>query len=391
MNTPVQSIRVLCRSGNITGIGKTINPLSKSVKEWKCNVKAFSRSSRLSWTNCTTSTVSTARKSVHHTPVVCQKRNYSVNATDNLDILLDPNKSQGKNVDNEALFQSVMRKVPQAVVIVTSAKENKETGGWTKRGITCSSFTSVSFKPPMLSFCIHRHSRMHGLLQETEKFAVHVLAQDQIRQSLHFAKSWEEESCPFDTIPHVQNEEGLPIIMGSVAVLLCDTHSIHTVGDHHVYYGNLKHGSVSHSLQDPLLYFVRSFRSIGDQVFLQAFEDTTLPFEEWTHEAHLRMAWNYIKQYGKDKATQYIKLGIQKFNEKNLDKIKTGYHETITMFFIHLVTDAINSKDMTFEEFIHKNPHLQDNSLLFTYYSKEVLSSEAARHRFIQPDKKSLP
>ena len=54
------------------------------------------------------------------------------------------------------------------------------------------------------------------------------------------------------------------------------------------------------------LYF-RSFRSIGDETFLQAFEDTTLPFVDWTHEAHLRMAWNYIKEYGTEGAIPYIK------------------------------------------------------------------------------------
>ena len=46
---------------------------------------------------------------------------------------------------------------------------------------------------------------------------------------------------------------------------------------------------------------------MGDQLFLQAFEDATLPFEDWSHEAHLRMAWNYIKQYGPEGAQPYIK------------------------------------------------------------------------------------
>ena len=51
----------------------------------------------------------------------------------------------------------------------------------------------------------------------------------------------------------------------------------------------------------------RKFRSVGDEIFLKAFEDATLPFEDWTHEAHLRMAWNYIKEYGKEGAVPYIK------------------------------------------------------------------------------------
>ena len=50
-----------------------------------------------------------------------------------------------------------------------------------------------------------------------------------------------------------------------------------------------------------------SFRSVGDEAFMKAFEDTTLLFEDWSHEAHLRMAWNYIKKYGKENATPLIR------------------------------------------------------------------------------------
>ena len=46
---------------------------------------------------------------------------------------------------------------------------------------------------------------------------------------------------------------------------------------------------------------------MSDEAFLQAFEDTTLPFKDWTHEAHVRMAWNYLREHGKDAATPLIK------------------------------------------------------------------------------------
>lgn len=54
----------------------------------------------------------------------------------------------------------------------------------------------------------------------------------------------------------------------------------------------------------------RSYRSVGDELFIKAFEDTTLAFEEWDHQAHLQMAWNYIKEYGKEKATPMIKWAV---------------------------------------------------------------------------------
>ncbi|XP_059163912.1 uncharacterized protein LOC131946915 isoform X2 [Physella acuta] len=319
---------------------------------------------------------------------------------DNPEIVLQKQRPQEhllwRNASNETseFFKLAMRKVPQQVVVVTTGLYQAESRSWLKRGVTRSTFSSVSYHPPIISFCLNQGSRMHDLIKSTGKFAVHVLAQDQIKHGIHFSNPARDDSCQFENVPHVQGEEGLPIILGSLAVLLCDTHSYHGVGDHTVWYGNVSGVSVSETLQDPLIYFTRKFRSVGDEIFLKAFEDATLPFEDWTHEAHLRMAWNYITEHGKSGAVPYIKLGIQKYNEKNRHKITTGYHETITMFFIHLVSDAIVSSvnaNETFEEFLENNKHLMDKNLLLDYYNKETLFQESARNRFILPDKKSLP
>ncbi|CAL1542237.1 unnamed protein product [Lymnaea stagnalis] len=299
---------------------------------------------------------------------------------------------QASNETSE-FFKSAMRKVPQQVVVVTTGVYQPESRSWLKRGVTCSTFSSVSYHPPIISFCLNQGSRMHELIKTTGKFAVHILAQDQVQHGIHFSRPALEDQCQFFNVPHVQGEEGLPIILGSLAVLLCDSHSYHGVGDHTVWYGNVSGVSVSETLQEPLIYFIRKFRSVGDEIFLNAFETATLPFEDWTHEAHLRMAWNYITEHGQEKAVPYIKLGIQKYNEKNRDKIKSGYHETITMFFIHLVSNAIvssvNAKE-TFDEFLVRNKHLMDKNLLFEYYKKETLFQEDAKNRFIVPDKKAL-
>ncbi|XP_005090823.1 uncharacterized protein LOC101849265 isoform X2 [Aplysia californica] len=318
---------------------------------------------------------------------------------DSIEVLLRHKRRQEEvelkqaSEETSDIFKLAMRKVPQQVVVVTSGQFQPDSRQWLKRGVTCSTFSSVSYQPPIISFCLSQ-GRMHDLIKSTKKFAVHILAQDQIHHGIHFSKPAPNGECQFDNVPHVQGEEGLPIILGSLAVLLCDSHTYHGVGDHTVWYGNVTGVSVSETLQEPLIYFTRKFRSVGDEIFLSAFEGTTLPFEEWTHEAHVRMAWNYIREHGKEGAVPYIKLGIQKFNEKNRDKITTGYHETITMFFIHLVSDAIVQSvhaNETFEEFLSSNPHLVDKQLLMDYYSPETLKSEAARYRFIRPDKKSLP
>lgn len=46
--------------------------------------------------------------------------------------------------------------------------------------------------------------------------------------------------------------------------------------------------------------------TLTDTAFEAAFADCTLPVEWFTHEAHLRLAWLHIKQYGLVKATENI-------------------------------------------------------------------------------------
>jgi len=137
----------------------------------------------------------------------------------------------------------------------------------------------------------------------------------------------------------------------------------------------------------------RAFRSIGEELFMQAFETASMPFEEWTHEAHLRMAWNYLTTHGLAKGTPLIKEGIIKFNEKNKERITHGYSETVTMFYIHVINKCVLSMPAghTFEDFILCNQHLTDVSYLGNFYSKSLLESAKSKEVFIEPDKHPLP
>merc|ERR1712038_902868 len=61
-------------------------------------------------------------------------------------------------------YKSIMSSVPQPMVVVTSACKCNDSQSLIKRGITCSSFTSVSLDPPIVSFAVNQKSRMHHLL-----------------------------------------------------------------------------------------------------------------------------------------------------------------------------------------------------------------------------------
>src|SRR5262245_41513643 len=77
---------------------------------------------------------------------------------------------------------------------------------------------------------------------------------------------------------------------------------------------------------------------MNDDDFLQAFEQCTLPNHDFPHRAHLRVAWLYLRENGWEKGTTKIRAGIQKFAQTHGALPK--YHETITLFWAHMVHRA---------------------------------------------------
>ena len=130
-----------------------------------------------------------------------------------------------------------------------------------------------------------------------------------------------------------------------------------------------------------------------DEEFFKQWSDTTLLFENWTHKAHIRIAYIVINKYYPDKAKieNVIRSGIQKFNNVHKSKLTVGYHETITIFWIRQVTEAVIrhlESNLSFEEFLSKESHLLESKLLFEYYSKDYLFRDVARVEYLPPNLK---
>ena len=124
--------------------------------------------------------------------------------------------------------------------------------------------------------------------------------------------------------------------------------------------------------------------------FIRQFEECTLPASEWTHAAHIRMAWFYLSHCDYRTGLSRIRNGIRQYNAEVLDKL-TEYHETVTVAFAQIIASRIR-KDGSWEEFVNENPDLFDKMpILIEYYSPEVLQSVEARTAFIAPDRADLP
>ena len=53
---------------------------------------------------------------------------------------------------------------------------------------------------------------------------------------------------------------------------------------------------------------------LPDEAFLKAFEDCTLPFEQWKHRAHLKVAYLYLRHLPYAPALDKIRANIRRYN-----------------------------------------------------------------------------
>ncbi len=160
-------------------------------------------------------------------------------------------------------LRAVMRRVVASVAIVTAAGDDE------RRGITISSFTSVSLDPPLVSFNVRRQARMCRTLQAASDFVVHVLSDKQAALSAHFARPGQTGTQQFSPIAHRIRACGSPVLEAALAVLCCRRYALYPAGDHVIVVGRVVAIEEAASGQ-PLLYYDRTYRTIGSEIATSA-------------------------------------------------------------------------------------------------------------------------
>lgn len=129
----------------------------------------------------------------------------------------------------------------------------------------------------------------------------------------------------------------------------------------------------------------------ADLNFLGRFERCELPEFEWTHPAHVRLAWICLSLEPEDKALVRIREGILRYNTEVLHR-RHKYHETVTVAFTHIVAARMRHGE-SWSDFAEHISDILDpgRPVLLRYYSEHRLYSDEARRRFIEPDRENLP
>jgi hypothetical protein len=120
---------------------------------------------------------------------------------------------------------------------------------------------------------------------------------------------------------------------------------------------------------------------------LAAFESLAFEVDAFDHEAHVYVAWLYVRDFELPDAISRYCDTLRRLT--SMIGIPGKYHETITWFFMILVAERVRRDPArSWEAFRQSNPDLfrQRPGIIRHYYSDERLGSQEARRHFLLPD-----
>jgi len=127
------------------------------------------------------------------------------------------------------------------------------------------------------------------------------------------------------------------------------------------------------------------------EALVRAFEKCEIHPAEFKHYQHLAVALWYVTHLPFDEAGSLMRTGIQKLAAAYN---KTGYHETITLFWLAMVRSVFARAANDESVAAIANRLIEDcknKELIYEYYSRDLLNSPAAKHEWVEPDLKPLP
>jgi hypothetical protein len=127
-----------------------------------------------------------------------------------------------------------------------------------------------------------------------------------------------------------------------------------------------------------------------DEAFTRAFEDGAVTPAAFTHVAHVRVAWVYLREAASiDEALERMRTAIRWFAAAAGASQK--YHETITVLWMRLLDDVrAQGASGEIADVLRAYPALADKDLPLEYYSRERLFGDEARAAWVEPDRRPL-
>ncbi|MFC0602536.1 flavin reductase family protein [Streptomyces palmae] len=133
--------------------------------------------------------------------------------------------------DRAALLRRTLRRHAAGVTVITVPGP---------AGFTATSFTSVSLRPALVSFCVARTSSAADAVARADRFAVHLLGADDADLADRFARSGSDRFAG----ARIELHAGVPVLSDAPAWLSARIAARHPVGDHVLVVGEVEAGGV---------------------------------------------------------------------------------------------------------------------------------------------------
>lgn len=129
---------------------------------------------------------------------------------------------------------------------------------------------------------------------------------------------------------------------------------------------------------------------MSDVEFTRALERGEIANENFNHVSHLHVAWVYLgESLSAGEAANKMRDTLRRFAAAAGKPQK--YHETITLFWVHLLSRAhAVGHGRRLEDIVNANPQLLEKNFPLAYYSAERLFSDEARTSWVDPDLRPL-
>mgnify|MGYP001617320617 CR=1 FL=1 len=145
-----------------------------------------------------------------------------------------------------ALFRAAMRRLAASVSIVVAKGDNGPVG------MAATSITSLTVDPPAVLICVNRSTSLHALLEPTAPLSVNLLSRTQQDVSATFGGGVPREQR-FMVGDWREGGNGLPVLFGAQANLLCVIDAMLAYGTHSIVIARVLEAQVSDAVA-PLIY-----------------------------------------------------------------------------------------------------------------------------------------
>ncbi|GIO26536.1 flavin reductase family protein [Ornithinibacillus bavariensis] len=152
---------------------------------------------------------------------------------------------------DDRIFRNAMGKFATGVTVVTT-KLGEEI-----HGMTANAFMSVSLDPKLVLVSVDHRATMKRYIENSGKFAISFLNQEQRDLSAYFAGQINETR----EIDFYWLQE-MPTIKDALVNIVCDLHEAIDAGDHTLFIGKVIDLEIRDG--DPLTFFQGKYRELGN-------------------------------------------------------------------------------------------------------------------------------